>query len=107
MCIRDRVKGEKDTEWHKVVVWDDKIADILSKYSKKGSRVLLEGRLTYRDWTTEDGEKRTKAEIHLDRFNSEMKLMDSKSDNSTPSVTTEPKIESSKKLDEFDDDIPY
>ncbi len=101
------VKGEKDTEWHKVVVWDDKIADILSKYSKKGSRVLLEGRLTYRDWTTEDGEKRTKAEIHLDRFNSEMKLMDSKSDNSTSSVTTEPKIESSKKLNEFDDDIPY
>ena len=61
---------------------------------------------TLRRKQTEDGEKRTKAEIHLDRFNSEMKLMDSKSDNSTLSVTTEPKKESSKKLDEFDDEIP-
>lgn len=103
------VKGEKDTEWHKVVVWDDKIADILSKYSKKGSRVLLEGRLTYRDWTTEDGEKRIKAEIHLDRFNSEMKLMDSKSDNNTPSpqIAGQSKsTESKPMIDDFDDEIP-
>ena len=68
----------------------------------------MEGRLTYRDWTTEDGEKRTKAEIHLDRFNSEMKLMDSKSDNSTPSVTTDEKSKprgfEKEGLDDFDDD---
>ncbi len=100
------VKGEKDTEWHKVVVWDDKIADILSKYSKKGSRVLLEGRLTYRDWTTEDGEKRIKAEIHLDRFNSEMKLMDSKSDNNTPSPQIAGQSKATESLDDFDDEIP-
>ena len=34
---------EKQTEWHKVVVWDEKIADVLAKYTKSGSKVLLQG----------------------------------------------------------------
>jgi single-strand DNA-binding protein len=101
------VKGEKETEWHKCVVWDDKIADILAKYTKKGSRVLLEGRLTYRKWQTESGEERIKAEIHLDRFNSEMKLMDSKSDGVPISAPTTEQPKSMADVGEIiDDDIP-
>ena len=105
------VKGEKETEWHKCVVWDDKIADILAKYTKKGSRVLLEGRLTYRKWQTETGEERIKAEIHLDRFNSEMKLMDSKSDGNVSSITS-PSADQSLPSDVeagsiIEDDVPY
>ena len=56
------VASEKQTDWHKVVVWDDKIADILQRYTKKGERVLLEGRLTYRKYQTESGEEKEKAE---------------------------------------------
>ena len=100
------VKGEKETEWHKCVVLDDKIADILAKYTKKGSRVLLEGRLTYRKWQTESGEERIKAEIHLDRFNSDMKLMDSKSDGvpmSAPIDKPKPMVDVGEIID---DDIP-
>jgi single-strand DNA-binding protein len=105
------VKGEKETEWHKCVVWDDKIADILAKYTKKGSRVLLEGRLTYRKWQTDTGEERVKAEIHLDRFNSEMKLMDSKSDGNVSTITS-PTANQTVPSDVeagpiIEDDVPY
>ena len=74
------VKGERETDWHKVVVWDTKIAEVLQKYTHKGSKVLLRGRLTYRKWTNKEGVEVTTAEIHLDRFESQMKLMDSKKD---------------------------
>ena len=101
------VKGEKETEWHKCVVWDEKIADIFGKYTKKGSRVLLEGRLTYRKWQTESGEERIKAEIHLDRFNSEMKLMDSKPDGVPISAPTTEQPKTMADIGEIiDDDIP-
>ena len=29
-----KMAGEKKTEWHKVVVWDEKIADVLAKIYK-------------------------------------------------------------------------
>lgn len=72
-----KMAGEKQTEWHKVVVWDEKIADVLAKYTKSGSKVLLQGRLTYREWM-KDGQKQKNAEVHLDRFESKMELLDSK-----------------------------
>ena len=71
--------GEKKTEWHKVVVWDEKIADVLAKYTKGGSKVLLQGRLTYNVWE-KDGVKQKNAEVHLDRFESKMELLDSKAE---------------------------
>jgi len=74
-----KMAQEKKTEWHKVVVWDEKIADVLAKYTKGGSKVLLQGRLTYNVWE-KDGQKQKNAEIHLDRFESKMELLDSKSE---------------------------
>ena len=74
-----KMAGEKKTEWHKVVVWDEKIADVLAKYTKGGSKVLLQGRLTYNVWE-KDGVKQKNAEVHLDRFESKMELLDSKAE---------------------------
>ena len=80
IATHKKMKGEKITEWHKAVVWDDKIAEVLEKYTKKGSKVLLQGRLTYKNWE-KDGQTVKQAEIHLDRFESRMELLDSRSDN--------------------------
>lgn len=56
--------GEKvtDTQWHTVVAWGA-TADIAERYLDKGSEVLVEGKLQYRDYTDKDGIKRTVAEI--------------------------------------------
>ena len=103
------IKGEKSTDWHKVVVWDDKIADILSRYTKKGSRIMIQGRLTYREWE-QDGAKRVSAEVHLDRFDSQMKLMDSRGEASVSPIDKQPNEykPSDVKFDDMsiDDEIP-
>ena len=50
---RDRVSGERKerTEWHRVVIFNDKLVEIVEKYLKKGAKVYLEGALQTRKWT--------------------------------------------------------
>jgi len=33
-----KMAKEKQTEWHKVVVWDEKLAEVLQKYTKSGTK---------------------------------------------------------------------
>ena len=61
-------QGEKQEEvqFHNIVVFG-KQADTVSQYLKKGSLVLVEGRLQTRNWEAQDGTKRTKTEIVAER----------------------------------------
>jgi len=68
-------KQEK-VEFHNVVAWR-KLADIIGQYLRKGSKVYIEGRLQTRDWTGQDGNKRTRTEIIADN----MIMLDSKGSN--------------------------
>ena len=54
-------EGNK-TEWHKIVVWN-KTAEIAEKYLKKGSNILIEGRLQTKKWDDADGNKHSATEI--------------------------------------------
>lgn len=58
-----------------------KMAEIANQYLKKGSKVLLEGRLTYEQWTASDGTTRNKHALKVD----ELKMLDSK-----PTTTNAP-----------------
>ncbi len=57
-------KGEKVTEttWHNLVAWG-KTAELLEKYTDKGSEIAIEGKITNRDYTDKDGVKRYITEI--------------------------------------------
>ncbi|MCH2033976.1 MAG: single-stranded DNA-binding protein [Tenacibaculum sp.] len=57
-------KGEKviDTQWHNIVAWN-KTAEIIESYLDKGSEVMIEGRLVYRSYESETGEKKYITEI--------------------------------------------
>jgi single-strand DNA-binding protein len=60
-------KAEK-TEWHRCVVWNTKtstLADIVEKYVKKGDKLLIEGRIEYREWTDKEGRRRYNTEINV------------------------------------------
>lgn len=50
------IKGEKRTDWHKITCFG-KLADTMSKYLHKGTKVLVEGELTYSERVNEKGEK--------------------------------------------------
>ncbi len=53
---------QEDTQWHRVVAWN-KLAEIAEQYLKKGDRVFIEGRIQYRQWEDQNGQKRYSTEI--------------------------------------------
>ncbi|PIT88591.1 MAG: single-stranded DNA-binding protein [Candidatus Magasanikbacteria bacterium CG10_big_fil_rev_8_21_14_0_10_36_32] len=53
---------QKETEFHNVVLWT-KLADVAGQYLHKGNKIYIEGRLRTREWTAQDGTKRTRTEI--------------------------------------------
>lgn len=67
---------QKKTEFHNIVAWR-KLADICSKYLRKGSKAYVEGRLQTTDWTGQDGVKRYRTEIVLEN----MIMLDAKNSN--------------------------
>lgn len=61
-------QGEKqeDVQFHNIVVFGRQ-ADSVAQYLKKGSSVLIEGRIQTRNWEAQDGSKRSKTEIVAER----------------------------------------
>lgn len=55
-------------------------ASVCAKYLKKGSKVLLEGRLVFEQWDAQDGSKRSKHALRVDT----MKMLDSKPSQDKP-----------------------
>ncbi len=53
---------QQSTEFHSVVLWG-RLAQIASQYLKKGSLVLIEGRIQTRSWDDKAGNKRYRTEI--------------------------------------------
>jgi single-strand DNA-binding protein len=54
----DRASGERKerTEWHRVVIFNDRIGDVAERFLRKGSKVYLEGALQTRKWTDQSGQ---------------------------------------------------
>jgi len=76
---RDKQTGERreKTEWHRVVVFDERLADVVEKYLKKGSKVYIEGSLQTRKWTGNDGVEKYTTEVVLQRFSGVLTMLDS------------------------------
>jgi len=74
----DRASGERKekTEWHRVVIFDERLADVAEKYLKKGSKVYLEGQLQTRKWTDQSGQEKYTTEVVLGRFRSQLTMLD-------------------------------
>ena len=115
---RDRNSGERRerTEWHRVVVFNDKLGEIAQKYLKKGSKIYLEGQLQTRKWTDQQGAERYTTEIVLNRFRGELTMLDSRGATGDFTGTEELPPNTSPSADnldpiggggELDDEIPF
>ncbi len=78
---RDKQSGERQekTEWHRVVIFNQGLADIAEKYLHKGSKVYVEGSLQTRKWTDNTGSEKRTTEIVLNNYKGELTLLDNKS----------------------------
>lgn len=74
----DKTSGERQerTEWHSVVIMNDRLADVAERFLHKGSKVYLEGKLQTRKWTDKEGQERYTTEVVLGRIGAEMVLLD-------------------------------
>jgi single-strand DNA-binding protein len=75
---RDRQSGERKerTEWHRVVIFNEKLAEVAQKYVRKGSKVYVEGQLSTRKWTDQSGQERYTTEVVIPRFGGALTMLD-------------------------------
>ena len=74
----DRSSGERKekTEWHNVVIYDEKLGEVAERYLRKGSKVYIEGAMQYREYDDANGQKQKIAEVVLQRFRGALTLLD-------------------------------
>ena len=116
---RDKATGERKerTEWHRIVIFNEKLAEIAAQYLKKGMKVFVEGQLQTRKWTDkESGQEKYTTEVVLSRFRGDFQMLDSRggsgagadpgqSGESSGPTTRERGPRPAGK--DFDDDIPF
>ncbi len=77
---RDKNSGERQerTEWHRVVIFNEKLGEVAERYLKKGAKVYVEGALQTRKWTDQSGQEKYSTEVVLQRFRGELTMLDGK-----------------------------
>lgn len=75
---KDRNTGERRerTEWHRVVIFNEGLANIAEQFLRKGSKVYLEGQLQTRKWQDQSGQDKYSTEVVLQGFNCAMTMLD-------------------------------
>lgn len=71
---RDKASGKENTmtDWHRVVVINEHVGEIIEKRIKKGSRVYVEGQLHQRKYVDDKGVERYVTEIIVGKFKGEV-----------------------------------
>lgn len=79
---KDRNSNEQQerTEWHRVVIFDDRLVDVAERFLQKGRKVYLEGELQTRKWQDQSGQDRYSTEVVLRRFRGQLVLLDSRNE---------------------------
>lgn len=77
---KDKSSGDRreKTEWHRVVIFNDRLADVAERFLRKGSKVYLEGALQTRKWTDQSGQEKYTTEVVLQRYRGELTMLDGK-----------------------------
>jgi single-strand DNA-binding protein len=75
----DKASGERKerTEWHRVVIFNERLVDVAERFLRKGRKVYLEGALETRKWTDQAGQEKYTTEVVLKNFRGELVLLDS------------------------------
>ena len=112
---KDKNTGEKKekTEWHRVVIFNEGLVNIVQQYVKKGAQVYIEGQLTTRKWKDEkSGLDRYSTEIVLQGFNSTFKILSSKNsqiENLAENKNAKSSLPNDENIttNDLDDEIPF
>ena len=109
---KDKSTGEKKekTEWHRVVVFNEGLVNVVQQYLKKGAQIYVEGQLNTRKWKDEQsGQDKYSTEVVIQGYNSSLTMLGGGNQNSMPSQDTKQNIEDASQAtpNDLDDDIPF
>ena len=109
---KDKNTGEKKekTEWHRIVVFNEGLVNVVQQYLKKGAQVYIEGQLSTRKWKDEKtGQDKYSTEILIQGFNSSLTMLGGANQNQVSSQDTKENFnqDSQPSQNELDDDIPF
>ena len=109
---KDKNTGEKKekTEWHRVVIFNEGLVNIVQQYLKKGAQIYIEGQLTTRKWKDEQsGQDKYSTEIILQGYNSTLKMLNTRVSNDLSGKGSEAVSNEnpSSPLNDLDDEIPF
>lgn len=74
---KDKNTGEKKekTEWHRVVIFNEGLVNVVKQYLKKGAQIYVEGQLTTNKYTDSNGQEKYSTQIVLQGYNSTLKML--------------------------------
>ncbi len=96
-------KGEEwvdEPSFHNIVVWNN--AESLAQRIKKGTRILIQGRIQTRSWDGQDGKKQYKTEVVAEKV---ILIARFEGDNSEGGSSYTPKAKSSSSKSDADSEI--
>ena len=113
---KDKNTGEKKekTEWHRVVVFNEGLVNVVQQYLKKGAQVYIEGQISTRKWKDEQsGQDKYSTEVIIQGYNSSLTMLGGGGGGAISNDATAQQI--SKNTDEgsqstqndLDDEIPF
>ena len=112
---KDKNTGEKKekTEWHRIVVFNEGLVNVVQQYLKKGAQVYIEGQLSTRKWKDEkSGQDKYSTEIIIQGYNSSLTMLGGggrgiQNDNSPQPISKNADDVSQKEQNDLDDEIPF
>ena len=112
---KDKSSGERKekTEWHRIVIFNEGLVNVVQQYLKKGANVYIEGQLSTRKWKDESsGQDKYSTEIVLQGYNSSLTMLDSRNSGNNSNIVSEnksslPNENMSQENTDLDDEIPF
>ncbi len=108
---KDKNSGEKKekTEWHRVVVFNEGLVNVVQQYLKKGAQVYIEGQLSTRKWKDEQsGIDKFSTEIIIQGYNSSLTMLGGSNNGQVNNPTNNQSVDDTSQVSsDLDDDIPF
>ena len=109
---KDKSTGERKekTEWHRVVIFNEGLVNVVQQYLKKGAQIYVEGQISTRKWKDEQsGQDKYSTEVVIQGYNSSLTMLGGGNQNNISSQSDKQTIDDASQADPsgLDDDIPF
>ena len=109
---KDKNTGEKKekTEWHRIVVFNEGLVNVVKQYLKKGAQIYVEGQISTRKWKDEStGQDKYSTEVVIQGYNSSLTMLGSGNSSISSNQDNNQPIENTSQAsqNDLDDEIPF